>query len=107
MTIRKSFDDLITAWTVTLERADAREILVAHSVPNGWIYRAPEMLADPRFTAHDAIVRVSHPDLGEEYAMQNVAPRLSATPGSDPLGWPRTGRAQRRDLGRGAGPERR
>ena len=39
------------------------------------------MLADPHFAARDAIVRVHHPELGE-LAMQNVAPRLSATPGA-------------------------
>jgi formyl-CoA transferase len=38
------------------------------------------MLADPHFAAREAIVRLAHPDLGE-IPMQNVAPRLSATPG--------------------------
>ncbi|MEP6660959.1 MAG: CoA transferase [Acidimicrobiales bacterium] len=78
---QKELDDLIASWTATLDAQTLREILVAHSVPNGWIYRAPEMLADPHFAARDAIVRVSHPELGE-LAMQNVAPRLSATPGA-------------------------
>ena len=40
-----------------------------------------EMLADPHFKARDAIVRVPHPEFGD-VAMQNVAPRLSETPGS-------------------------
>ena len=78
---QEDLDDLIAAWTATLDAQTLREILVAHSVPNGWIYRAPEMLADPHFAARDAIVRVHHPELGE-LAMQNVAPRLSATPGA-------------------------
>jgi succinyl-CoA---D-citramalate CoA-transferase len=78
---QQELDDLIAAWTATLDAQTLREILVAHSVPNGWIYRAPEMLADPHFAARDAIVRVHHPELGE-LAMQNVAPRLSATPGA-------------------------
>jgi formyl-CoA transferase len=39
------------------------------------------MLADPHFQARQAIVEVPHPDFGT-LKMQNVAPRLSATPGS-------------------------
>lgn len=73
-------DDLIAAWTVTIDAQTLRDTLIAHSVPNGWIYRAPEMLADPHFAAREAIVRMPHPELGE-LAMQNVAPRLSDTPG--------------------------
>jgi formyl-CoA transferase len=50
-------------------------------VPAGLIYRAPEMLDDPHFKAREAIVSVPHPDFGE-LRMQNVAPKLSETPGS-------------------------
>jgi formyl-CoA transferase len=50
------------------------------SVPAGLIYRAPEMLEDPHFQAREAIVSVPHPDFGE-LKMQNVAPKLSRTPG--------------------------
>ncbi len=39
------------------------------------------MLADPHFAARDAIVRMMHPEFGE-MPMQNVVPRLSATPGT-------------------------
>ena len=39
------------------------------------------MLSDPQFAARDAIVRLTHPELGE-FALQNVFPRLSETPGS-------------------------
>ena len=49
-------------------------------VPRGDIYRAPEMLDDAHFKAREAIVSVMHPQLGA-LRMQNVAPRLSATPG--------------------------
>ena len=38
------------------------------------------MFADPHFAAREAIVRLAHPDLGE-FAMHNVAPKLSGTPG--------------------------
>jgi formyl-CoA transferase len=38
------------------------------------------MLADAQFKAREAIVRIAHPAFGD-LAMQNVAPRLSETPG--------------------------
>jgi formyl-CoA transferase len=39
------------------------------------------MLDDPHFKAREAIVTVPHPDFGE-LRMQNVAPKLSETPGA-------------------------
>jgi formyl-CoA transferase len=51
-----------------------------HGVPAGNIYRAPEMLEDAHFKAREAIVRVSDHVFGD-IAMQNVAPKLSETPG--------------------------
>lgn len=74
-------DELIADWTRTFEVGDLEELLNAHGIPNGKIYRAPEMLADPQFQARESIVRVHHPELGD-IAMQNVAPKLSATPGA-------------------------
>jgi formyl-CoA transferase len=38
------------------------------------------MLADPHFAAREAIVDVPHPQFGR-IRMQNVVPKLSATPG--------------------------
>lgn len=74
-------DELIAGWTRTLAVADLEEILHAHGIPNGKIFRPPEMLEDPQFQARDSIVRVHHPEFGD-IAMQNVAPKLSATPGA-------------------------
>ena len=78
---QKQLDDLIADWTRTLKAADLLALMEEHGVPAGGIYRAPEMMADPHFQARQAIVRVAHPELGQ-VAMQNVAPRLSETPGS-------------------------
>ena len=50
-------------------------------IPSGKIYRAPEMLEDPHFKARDAIVSTPHPKFGT-LRMQNVAPKLSMTPGT-------------------------
>ena len=52
-----------------------------YGIPSGKIYRAPEMLEDAHFRARDAIIKTQHPKFGE-LLMQNVAPKLSATPGS-------------------------
>jgi formyl-CoA transferase len=49
------------------------------------------MFADPHFAAREAIVRVAHPDFGE-LAMQNVAPKLSDTPGAVRSAGPELGR---------------
>ena len=57
------------------------DLMDRHGVPAGQIYRAPEMLDDPHFKAREAIVTVDHPHFGK-LRMQNVAPKLSETPGS-------------------------
>ncbi len=73
-------DALVSAWTSTLSRDEVLQAMEKHGVPSGLIYRAPEMLQDPHFEARQAIVSVAHPDFGQ-LKMQNVAPKLSATPG--------------------------
>jgi formyl-CoA transferase len=73
-------DDLIGKWTGTLQVDEIIRLLNAHGVPVGRIYTAPDMLEDAHFRARDAIIRVAHPLFGS-IAMQNVAPKLSATPG--------------------------
>ena len=73
-------DDLIADWTRTLDSGPLEATLHDHGVPAGNIYRAPEMLEDAHFKAREAIVRVADHTFGE-IAMQNVAPKLSETPG--------------------------
>ena len=77
---QKELDDLIADWTRTIDAAPLAEHLEKHAVPAGFMYRAPEMLADAHFKARESIVRVAHKALGN-IAMQNVTPKLSATPG--------------------------
>jgi len=74
-------DGMIEAWTETLTTHEVLSLMDKFGVPAGLIYRAPEMLEDPHFKARDAIVTVPHPDFGE-LRMQNVAPKLSETPGA-------------------------
>ena len=73
-------DGLIAKWTTTLGADDLLQRLHAASVPCGRIFRAKDMMVDPHFAAREAIVKVVHPDFGD-FAMQNVFPRLSESPG--------------------------
>ena len=74
-------DLMIGEWTSTLTAGELEVLLNEHAVPNGKIYTAPDMLADAHFAAREAIVTMMHPQLGE-FPMQNVAPKLSDTPGT-------------------------
>jgi len=77
----EELDRRVAEWTVTLPAGELLERLAGAGVPSGRMFRAPEMLQDPHFRARNAIVSVPHPDFGE-LKMQNVAPRLSETPGT-------------------------
>ena len=78
---QKEIDGVIGDWTRTKKCVEVLELMEEFSVPAGLIYRAPEMLEDPHFQAREAIISTPHPDFGE-LKMQNVAPKLSRTPGS-------------------------
>ncbi|HEY2482337.1 MAG TPA: CoA transferase [Caulobacteraceae bacterium] len=73
-------DNLIAAWTGERTVAEVERVMIEAGVPAGKIYRAADMLADPHFQARESIVEVDHPKWGK-LPMQNVFPRLSATPG--------------------------
>jgi len=78
-------DARIGAWTATLSAKDLLDHCEHHGVPAGRIYRVPEMLEDPQFQAREAIIKVDHPEFSNLH-MQNVFPKLSASPGS--VRWP-------------------
>ena len=73
-------DGIIAEWSSAVAADDLLATLNEGGVPAGRIFRAKDMFADPQFAAREAIVRLTHPDLGE-FAMHNVFPRLSETPG--------------------------
>ncbi|MEO8223414.1 MAG: CaiB/BaiF CoA-transferase family protein [Gammaproteobacteria bacterium] len=77
---QKELDDLIADWTRTIDAAPLEQLMDKFGIPSGKIYRTPEMLEDAHFQAREAIVKTMHPALGE-LRMQNVAPKLSRTPG--------------------------
>jgi formyl-CoA transferase len=80
---QRELDERIGAWSRRMSTTELLELLAQPetAVPSGLIYRAPDMLADPHFKARAAIVTTRHPKFGE-LRMQNVAPKLSATPGA-------------------------
>lgn len=82
---QRELDEIISAWSANYKTADLLALLEQHAVPAGRIYRAPEMLEDEHFIARETITEVAHPKYGE-LKMQNVFPRLSATPGK--IKWP-------------------
>jgi crotonobetainyl-CoA:carnitine CoA-transferase CaiB-like acyl-CoA transferase len=73
-------DEIIARWTSSLGTEQLEELLQEHGVPEGKIYRAPEMLTDPHFLAREDIITLEHPRFGD-MQMHNVAPRLMGTPG--------------------------
>ncbi len=80
-THQRELDVQISQWTATLGTRELLEVLEKNGVPSGLIYRTADMLDDPHFAAREAIVSTAHPHFGT-LRMQNVAPRLSASPGS-------------------------
>ena len=54
--------------------------MVEHAVPVGKVYRAKDMLEDPHYKARQSLVEVESERWGH-VTMQNVTPKLSATPG--------------------------
>jgi len=78
---QKELDDLIETWTSTRTVAEVEALMLEHAVPAGRVYRGPDMVADPHFAVREAIVEVPHPRW-TGLKMQNVFPKLSATPGA-------------------------
>ena len=76
----EALDKLIANWSAQHPAEDLLDLLHEGGVPAGRIFRAQDMFSDPHFAAREAIVKAAHPDLGE-FAMQNVVPKLSRTPG--------------------------
>ena len=74
-------DSIIAEWTAARTLDDLLALMEEHGVPASRVYRAPEMLADPQFAARESIIEADHPVFGP-IKMQNVFPKLGATPGA-------------------------
>ena len=77
----EELDGIIANWTSQHPIAELVEILDRAGVPGSKIFTAADMLSDPHFAARENIVEVEDPRIGS-VPMQNVVPRLSASPGS-------------------------
>jgi succinyl-CoA---D-citramalate CoA-transferase len=74
-------DDRVAAWTSGYDADALLALLEQAGVPAGRIYRPRDLLHDPQVIARGSVVTVPDAVFGR-LAMQNVAPRLSRTPGS-------------------------
>jgi len=79
--VQQELDDLISTWTKSLDAAELGKMMDDYGIPSGKIYTTPDMLEDAHFQAREAIATTVHPKFGE-LKMQNVAPKLSKTPGA-------------------------
>lgn len=78
---QQELDELIANWSHGHDADALLTLLHDGEVPAGHVYRAEDMFADEQFRARCSIVRARNAD-GREFAMPNVAPRLSSTPGA-------------------------
>ena len=78
-TNQTELDELIEEWTKTYKVDELEALMIAHSIPAGKMYRAPEMMDDPHFAAREAIIELETPRWGT-LKMQNAFPKLSGTP---------------------------
>ncbi|MFQ3667019.1 MAG: CoA transferase [Sphingomonadaceae bacterium] len=78
---QQELDEIVADWTRQHTVAEVEAAMIAHAIPAGRIYRAPDMLEDPHFQAREALIDLPHPRWGK-VTMQNVFPKLSRTPGS-------------------------
>ncbi len=79
--VQQELDAIISEWTRTKNVEELEHLMDEHGIPSGKIYTAPDMLEDAHFKAREAIITTMHPTFGE-LRMQNVAPKLSKTPGN-------------------------
>jgi len=78
--VQQELDNLISSWTRTVDADKLEDMMEEFGIPSGKIYTPADMLEDAHFKAREAIVTTMHPKFGN-LKMQNVAPKLSKTPG--------------------------
>ncbi|PXA79218.1 MULTISPECIES: CaiB/BaiF CoA-transferase family protein [Auritidibacter] len=71
-------DELIAEFSMTKTSQELTELLQAHSVPVGKIFRPRDMVTDPQFIARESIIAVDSEQHGSLH-MHNAFPRLSRT----------------------------
>ncbi len=74
-------DEIVAAWTATLDADDLLELMRDHTVPAGRVYTAADALGDEHYAAREMIER-HLARTGIDTPMLGVVPKFSRTPGS-------------------------
>ncbi len=74
-------DEIVAAWTSTLDTDDLLALMREHTVPAGRVYTAADMLGDEHYAAREMIQRRTA-RTGIDTPMVGVVPKFSRTPGS-------------------------
>ncbi|ANN79938.1 CaiB/BaiF CoA transferase family protein [Bordetella flabilis] len=83
---RAQVDEYVGAWSAQYTRDEVLRLCEEHQVPCGPVYAIDEIFEDPQYAARGNIVYFNDERVGE-YAVPNVVPRLTDTPGGiDRLG---------------------
>ena len=82
---QKMLDEIISAWTQTLDAKSLLALMQENGIAAGLVYTVSDMLEDPHYQSRASIASVPHPVFGE-VKMQNAFPVLSQTPGG--VAWP-------------------
>ena len=80
---REAVDAWVGAWTGRHTREQVLALCNAGEVPCGPLYAIDEIFEDPQYRARDNIAFITEPRVPgkNEFAVPNVVPRLSGTPG--------------------------
>jgi crotonobetainyl-CoA:carnitine CoA-transferase CaiB-like acyl-CoA transferase len=77
---REEVDAYVGAWTGKHTRDEVIETCESHQVPCGSVYAIDEIFEDPQYAARENINFFNDPRVGE-FAVANVVPRMTDTPG--------------------------
>ncbi|MFN0074476.1 MAG: CaiB/BaiF CoA transferase family protein [Chloroflexota bacterium] len=81
-------DNLISAWTATLEVETLLTQLDDAGIPANRIFTAADIATDPHYAAREMIISVLDNQIGEHVRMQGIVPKLESTPGRVDAGSP-------------------
>ncbi len=102
---RDEVNRIVAEWVLSLDLDVVLARCKKFGAPASLIYSIADIFEDPQYRARGNI-RMTESRIGA-LAVPEVVPRLSATPGRDPMAWRRRGRAERRDFQGVARTERR
>lgn len=78
----EELDDLIAAWTASLDAEVLEQIIDDHAIPRGRIYTPEDILNDEQYAAREMVTRLDVEGYPAPVPMPSVVPRLTRTPGT-------------------------